>query len=83
MRFGAALEILDWTLVFGRRHLEAVLREYVVHYNEERPHRSLNLGLPVPRQRADLHAPSKALPLRVGRRDRLGGVIREYYARAA
>jgi hypothetical protein len=30
-------EYLDWTLVLGRRHLEAVLREYIHHYNERRP----------------------------------------------
>ena len=28
-------------LIFGRRHLERVLAEYVVHYNEHRPHRVL------------------------------------------
>jgi putative transposase len=30
-------ECLDHLLVFGRRHLEQVLREYVAHYNAERP----------------------------------------------
>jgi transposase InsO family protein len=30
-------ECLDWTLVLGRRHLEEVLREYIGHYNAERP----------------------------------------------
>jgi putative transposase len=41
-------ECLDWTLVIGRRHLEAVLRDYVRHYNEHRPHRGLQLGIPTP-----------------------------------
>ena len=36
-------ECLDSLLVFGRRHLERVLCEYVDHYNRERPHR----GAPV------------------------------------
>jgi hypothetical protein len=31
------VECLDWTLVLGRRHLEAVLREYFRHYDEQRP----------------------------------------------
>ncbi|MGH2528750.1 MAG: integrase core domain-containing protein [Actinomycetota bacterium] len=31
-------ECLDWALVLGRRHLERVLRAYVRHYNEARPH---------------------------------------------
>ena len=34
-------ECLDRLLITGRRHLEAVLREYVDHYNGHRPHRSL------------------------------------------
>ncbi len=39
-------ECLDWMLVFGRRHLEHVLREYVAHYNASRPHRGLGLRAP-------------------------------------
>ena len=34
-------ECLDRMLILGRRHLERVLAEYVVHYNEHGPHRSL------------------------------------------
>jgi len=34
-------ECLDWILIVGRRHLDAVLRIYVQHYNRERPHRGL------------------------------------------
>ena len=41
-------ECLDWMLVLGRRHLERVLREYVGHYNRQRPHRGIDLGVPVP-----------------------------------
>jgi putative transposase len=37
----ARRECLDRLLIFGRRHLAAVLREYTAHYNEHRPHRSL------------------------------------------
>jgi transposase len=39
-------ECLDHILVFGRRHLEQVLRAYLAHYNAERPHRSLALATP-------------------------------------
>jgi len=31
----------DRMLIFGRRHLEHVLADYVVHYNDHRPHRAL------------------------------------------
>src|SRR5215472_15727660 len=39
-------ECLDWLLIVNRRHLEAVLAEYIEHYNGHRPHRSLELRPP-------------------------------------
>ncbi len=39
-------ECLDWILILGRGQLEAVLREYVAHYNAHRPHRALGLQAP-------------------------------------
>lgn len=39
-------ECPDWTLVLGRRHLLRLLRGYVRHYNQQRPHRSLALAVP-------------------------------------
>jgi putative transposase len=36
-------DCLDRILIFGRRHLEHVLRVYRRHYNEHRPHRALDL----------------------------------------
>ena len=70
-------ECLDWLLILNRRHLEHVLRVYADHYNRQRPHRSLALRVPEPPARAP--APTE----RVSRRDRLGGLIHEYYAPAA
>ncbi len=32
-------EALDRMLILNQRHLEAVLRQYCIHYNDERPHR--------------------------------------------
>jgi putative transposase len=69
-------ECLDRLLIVGHCHLEAVLREYVSHYNGHRPHRSLDqcapaLAMPTePRRTLDLRA--------IRRRDRLGGLIHEY-----
>jgi putative transposase len=37
-------ECLDWLLVVGRRHLNEVLRVYVAHYNQHRPHRGARTG---------------------------------------
>jgi putative transposase len=39
-------DCLDHVLIVGRRHLGRVLRVYVRHYNEHRPHRSLGLAPP-------------------------------------
>jgi putative transposase len=71
-------ECLDHVLVFGRRHLEQILRGYVAHFNAERPHRSLALAAPAgtPRSRG-------SPPAEIGRRDVVGGLIHEYYAAAA
>ena len=33
-------ELLDRTLILGDRHLDLVLREYLIHYNAHRPHQS-------------------------------------------
>jgi putative transposase len=42
-------ECLDWMLILGRRHLERVMGEWIIHYNEARPHRGLNLRTPIAR----------------------------------
>jgi putative transposase len=74
-------ECLDWMLIWGRRHLERVLDEYVQHYNQERPHRSLALQPP---QGIEIWvAPGGVAAASIGRRDRLGGLVHEYYQVAA
>ena len=70
-------ECLDWLLIVGRRHLEHVLRIYIQHYNRERPHRGLALHPPQPL------APAFPRHGDVQRRDRLGGLVHEYYKAAA
>jgi putative transposase len=71
-------ECLDWLLILNRRHLEHVLRVYIDHYNTQRPHRALKLGPPDPP-----NPPPKDSEHAVRRRDRLGGLIHEYYKEAA
>ena len=67
-------DCLDRILIVGRRNLERVLRVYVRHYNEHRPHRALGL---VPPDRST-SIPQARLPLLVCRRDLLGGLVHEY-----
>jgi putative transposase len=75
-------ECLDWLLIWGRRHLERVLDEYLRHYNDERPHRSLDL-LPPRATKGESTAPDGAPATAVRRRDRLGGLVHEYHQDAA
>jgi putative transposase len=71
-------ECLDHVLVFGRRHLEQILRSYLAHFNAERPHRALQLAAPTgsPRSRG-------SPPAEIRRRDVVGGLIHEYHPAAA
>jgi putative transposase len=75
------VECLDWTLLLGRRHLLRLLRGYVRHYNQRRPHRSLALAVPQPEAREQRSR--QVNPCEVRRRDVLGGLIHEYYEVAA
>ena len=70
----ARRECLDRMLITGERHLRLVLSEYVDHYNVHRPHRTLCQSPPAGRERPPIMDPD----VRVLRRDRLGGLIREY-----
>lgn len=47
-------------MVLGARHLEQVLSTCVKHYNEERPHRGLELNPPGVHHPLGLSAPSRA-----------------------
>jgi transposase InsO family protein len=67
-------ECLDHIIIINERHLRAVLREYVTHYNDGRPHRTLGLETPT-------GPPPRAGPLPAGRivaRPVLGGLHHEY-----
>lgn len=69
-------ECLDHLIIVGERHLRRVLRGYCRHYNRARPHRGLNLGIPM--SPAGNERAETACYARVWRRDRLGGLIHEY-----
>ena len=68
----ARTEVTDRMLIFGDRHLRAILAEYEAHYNGRRPHRSRQLHPPRP----DHSAASPSLE-RI-KRPHLGGLINEY-----
>jgi hypothetical protein len=70
-------ECLDWLLVLGRRHLERVLHDYVGHFNQQRPHRGIELEVP---KGETMPAPPSP---HVHRHDVLGDLIHEYCRAAA
>jgi putative transposase len=70
-------ECLDRMLIYGRRNLEHVLADYLLHYNDHRPHRALDQQAPLtlgmsPAPIGDPHL------ARLRRTDKLGGLIHEY-----
>ena len=66
-------ELLDRTIIWNRRQLERLVIDYITHYNEHRPHRSLNQRPPTG---AAESAPVATIsPLRIPRCD---GLINEY-----
>jgi transposase InsO family protein len=69
----ARTELTDRTLIFGERHLRTVLARCPAHYNDQRPHRALQLRPPCPDH------PALSLSCqRIRRRPVLGGLISEY-----
>jgi putative transposase len=72
-------ECLDHFLVFGEKHFEYLVREYVEHYYDERPHQGLKNRLFI----RDLLPPQLNPNGGVVCRTRLGGLLRYYYRAAA
>ena len=69
----ARTEVTDRMLIFGQRHLRAILAQYAAHYNGRRPHRSLQLRPPRPD-----HPVAHLSQARIQRRPVLGGLLSEY-----
>jgi putative transposase len=67
-------ELLDRILIINLRHAATVLRQYEHHYNDHRPHRTLGQAAPL---RPLPHDTTTEIH-NVLRRDRLGGLLREY-----
>jgi putative transposase len=69
----ARSEVTDRMLIFGERHLRAVMSKYETHYNGRRPHRSRQLHPPRPD-----HPAADLTVQQIRRRPVLGGLINEY-----
>jgi hypothetical protein len=65
-------------MILGPRHLESVLATYVDHYNRKCLDRGLDLRPTDGSPPTPLDASNA-----IARRDRLGGIIHEYYRKTA
>jgi putative transposase len=70
-------ELCDRTLIWNRAHLTRLLAEYVAHYNQHRPHRSLGQRAP---DNPTVVAFRSGQPIR--RHAHCHGLINEYHAAA-
>ena len=77
-------ECLDYVIPLSEKHLRKILREWVTHYNQGRPHSALGPGIPAD-TKAHLrqltpHARRHELPsdARITTREILGGLHHEY-----
>jgi putative transposase len=71
-------ECLDRILILGRRQLEHVLHVYIRHFNQQRPHRALELRPPDSGSGFDPPPTAMGRMPQVRRRDLLGGLVYEY-----
>lgn len=71
-------ECLDQMILFGERSLSHVLKEYTVHYHQERNHQGIGNTLVIPQP-----APEISSEGNVECRERLGGLLKFYHRRVA
>lgn len=75
------VECLDHFVVLGTRHLDHLLAEYIDYHNRDRPHLSLDFAMPT--QRCPPARAGPTAPHEIRCRERLGGVLKHYYRKAA
>jgi len=75
------VECLDHFIVLGTRHLDHLLSEYIDYYNRQRPHSSLDFATPMGQKPMNRAGPIR--PGEVRCEERLGGVLKHDYRKAA
>ncbi|MFC7479133.1 integrase core domain-containing protein [Luedemannella flava] len=71
-------ELLDRTLIWNQHHLLHALREHEAFYNTHRPHQGIDNARPLAPLPEPITDPHRIAHLTIHRRDRLGGILREY-----
>lgn len=74
-------ECLDHFVVIGEQHLNHIVREFMAHYHEDRPHQGLG-NVPISKSSAAADGQQPAVG-EIVRRERLGGLLKHYERRAA
>ena len=69
-------ELLDRTLIWNQTQLERLIVDYIDHYNQHRPHRSLDQHPPSPVEATPIRSPDDHAQVRRSRR--CDGLINEY-----
>lgn len=69
-------ECLDKLLIINQAHLRRVMGEYIAFFNTARPHQGLDQQIPVPMSGHEHTGPVRARAV-------LGGIIHDYYHKAA
>ena len=69
-------ESLDKLLIVNQSHLRSVMSEYVDYYNTARPHQGIDLQTPIHQTTQSRDGPIRC-------RNVLGGIIHDYYRKAA
>ncbi len=69
-------ECLSRLVILGQGHLRLAVREYVAHYNKERPHQGIDGRFVVPSANDNRSGPIECS-------ERLGGLLRFYHRQAA
>ncbi len=70
-------EVLEKQVLFGKKSLRYVLREYLAHYHHERNHQGLDNTIPFPNKTVGTNTG------KIKKQERLGGLLKYYYRAAA
>src|SRR4051812_39763579 len=71
-------ELLDRTLIWNQRHLLHAMHEFEIFYNGHRPHQGIANARPLAPLPQPVTDSTRLADLTIHRRDRLGGILREY-----
>ncbi|MEW4490886.1 integrase core domain-containing protein [Thalassoglobus sp. JC818] len=76
-------EVLDHFIVFGEQHMDYIVAEAVEHYHAERPHQAKDNALLIKPPDDGIEGNAENQKIRLHCNERLGGLLKHYYLKAA